>query len=81
MAVMEIAGLGGDDYARKLWKKLRGYHRRSLAETGMYRFKTLFGGQLKSRTFERQQAEALVKSEALNIMTALGMPVSERLVA
>lgn len=78
-ALLEIRGLGGDDEARKLWKKLKGYHRRSLAETGMYRFKTLFGGDLKSRTFSGQQAEAYVKSQALNIMTSLGMPKSERI--
>jgi len=80
-AVLEIRGLGGDDSARMLWKKLKGYHRRSLAETGMFRFKTLFGGDLKSRTFQGQQAEAYVKSRALNIMTSLGMPQSERIAA
>ena len=77
-ALLEIEGLGGDDDARKLWKKLKGYHRRSLAETGMYRFKTLFGRDLKSRTFQGQKSEAYIKSQALNIMTSLGMPQSER---
>ena len=48
-AVLEILGLGGDENARKLWKKLKGYHQRSLAETAMYRFKTLFGNNLISR--------------------------------
>jgi len=76
--LLEIAGLGGSEDGRKVWKKLKGYHRRSLAETGMYRFKTLFGADLKSRTFEGQQAEAYVKSRALNIMTSLGMPQNER---
>jgi hypothetical protein len=80
-AVVEICGLGGDDRARGLWKKLTGYHRRSLAETGMYRFKILFGIDLKSRTFQGQQAEAYAKSKALNIMTNLGMPQSERVAA
>ena len=79
--VLEIRGLGGDDDARTLWKKLKGYHRRSLAETGMYRFKTLFGSDLKSRVFQGQQAEAYVKSKALNIMTNLGMPQSEKIAA
>lgn len=79
-ALLEIRGLGGDDHARKLWKKLKRYHRRSLAETGMYRFKTLFGSGLKSRTFPGQKAEAYVKSKALNIMTGLGMPQSVRMV-
>ena len=77
-AVLEIRGLGGDDQARRLWKTLKGYHRRSLAETGMYRFKTLFGEKMQSRIFQNQQAEAYVKSVALNIMTRLGMPKSER---
>ena len=40
-AVCEISGLGGDDAARKLWKILKGYHRRSLAETTMCRIKQL----------------------------------------
>ena len=48
-AILEIKGLGGDDEARKLWKILKGYHRRSLAETTMYRIKQLTGGNLRSR--------------------------------
>lgn len=76
--LLEIVGLGGSEDGRKVWKKLKGYHRRSLAETGMYRFKTVFGADLKSRTFEGQQAEAYIKSRALNIMTSLGMPLNER---
>ena len=27
-AILEILGLGGDDHARKLWKKLTGYHKK-----------------------------------------------------
>ena len=77
-SLLEIKGLGGDEDARKLWKKLKVYHRRSLAETGMYRFKTLFGRDLKCRTFQGQQSEAYVKAKALNIMTSLGMPQSVR---
>lgn len=45
-AILEIKGLGGDDYARKLWKILKEYHRRSLAETTMYRIKQLTGSNL-----------------------------------
>ena len=47
-AVRAMAGLGNDDESRKIWKKLVGYHRRSLGETGFYRWKTLFGGELKA---------------------------------
>ena len=73
-AICEIKGLGNDDIARKLWKKLKGYHRRSLAETGIFRFKTLFGGMLRARKMTCQQAEVMVKAMALNKMTELGMP-------
>ena len=75
--MIEIIGLGGDQTARKLWKKLKNYHRRSLAETTMYRFKQLFGNNLRSRELSRQRAEVRAKCEALNIMTRLGMPKGE----
>ncbi len=42
----------------------------------MYRFKVLFGRDLKGRTFQGQQSEAYVKARALNIKTSLGMPQS-----
>ena len=42
---------------RKRWKKQVGYHQRSLAETGMYRFKQLFGATLVSRKFNQQNTE------------------------
>ena len=81
ISLLEISGLGGDDDARKLWKKLKGYHRRSLAETAMFRFKRFFGNDLRSRTLETQRAESREKCEALNIMTRLGMPESELIAA
>ncbi|NGX56748.1 MAG: hypothetical protein K1060chlam5_00994 [Candidatus Anoxychlamydiales bacterium] len=43
--LMEIRGLGDDKLARSIWKKLKGYHRRSLVETAFYRIKTLLGGK------------------------------------
>ena len=76
---LEILGLGGDEEARKLWKKLKGYHRRSLAETAVFRFKQLLGNNLRSRCFANQKAEVHAKSIALNTMTRLGMPHSERI--
>lgn len=74
-AVCEIAGLGGGDEARRLWKQLKGYHRRSLGETTMYRIKQLTGSNLRSREWERQQVEAHIKCLAVNEMTKLGMPL------
>ncbi len=61
---------------RKNWKKQSGYHKRSLAETAMFRFKILFGNTLSSREFDNQGIEALVKCKALNKITSLGMPDS-----
>jgi hypothetical protein len=53
---------------RSAWKKRIGYHRRSIAETAMYRFKTLLGDRLQSRKFENQWAEVLIKVNILNKM-------------
>jgi len=61
---------------RKEWKKASGYHVRSLAETTMFRLKTIFGDDLSARLLETQTTQALVRCAALNKMTHLGMPQS-----
>ncbi len=61
---------------RKEWKKNSGYHVRSLAETTMFRLKTIFGNELSARLLETQTTQALVRCAALNKMTHLGMPQS-----
>lgn len=61
---------------RANWKVERGYHRRSLAETGMFRLKQLFGDRLSSRLLTHQQAELTMRCGLLNRMTQLGMPHS-----
>jgi transposase len=66
---------------RRRWKQEAGYHRRSLAETTFFRFKTLFGPTLHARAFLRQATELFLKAAALNRMTHLGMPDSYRLAA
>lgn len=71
VAIREI-----DDVGLAQWKKNSGYHRRSLAETAMYRYKTIFGPTLYSRKMKSQKAENKIKIKALNIMTAQGMPVA-----
>ena len=63
---------------RKKWKRESGYHQRSLAETAIYRFKTIFGPVLQARRLLQQQTEAMIKCTALNKMTHLGMPDSYR---
>ena len=66
---------------RAEWKKKSGYHRRSLSETAMFRFKTILGSTLYSRKFEKQKTEAKIKVKCLNKMTGLGMPISQKIVA
>lgn len=61
---------------RKIWKRESGYHRRSLAETMVFRFKMIFGDHLQAREISRQVTEARLKCLALNRMTHLGMPDS-----
>ena len=64
------------EIGRKQWKKESGYHRRSLAETQMFRLKTIFGDRVSAREFEGQATQILVRCAALNRMTHLGMPDS-----
>lgn len=53
---------------RAAWKAISGYSRRSISETAMYRFKTIFGSHLKSRNFNNQATEAFIKCKILNQM-------------
>ncbi len=66
-----------DQIGKKEWKKEVGYHRRSLSETAMFRYKTIHGNKLYSRIFNRQEIENSIKIKTLNIMTAQGMPISK----
>jgi hypothetical protein len=59
---------------RAKWKRESGYHRRSLAETTMFRLKTIFGGKLLSRKFDNQAVELLLQCVALNRMIRLCKP-------
>lgn len=70
--VRDIRKLGG----KTQWKKKSRYHKRSLVETQMFRFKTLLGGHLKSRNFQNQTTETRIKVKILNKISALGMPKS-----
>jgi hypothetical protein len=66
---------------RTAWKEESGYHKRSLAETAMFRMKTIFGDGVASRCSPQQATEAGIRCRALNIMTHQGMPRSERVAA
>lgn len=61
---------------RKAWKRESSYHRRSLAETTMFRCKTIFSGKLSSRKFDNQAVELFIKCAALNRMIQICKPDS-----
>ena len=67
----QIHTLGIDE-----WKKQSGYHKRSLVETGNFRFKFIFDDRLSARRIDTQSSQALIRCLALNRMTELGMPDS-----
>ena len=62
--------------SREKWKENIGYHVRSLYETTMFRYKTIFGDRLEARNFNQQETEFLIKVSILNKMIKLGMPDS-----
>jgi len=62
-------------HSLKYWKKKHRYHRRSLAETAMWRFKQLLGDRVQARTMAAQSREIGIKCLVMNKMNQLGMPV------
>ena len=62
------------EQGRKRWQKHTNYGRRAKAENAIYRYKSIIGNKLKSRTFLNQKTESKVAANILNIMTKLGMP-------
>lgn len=67
-------------HGRKKWKQEMGYHRRSLAETGVFRFKRIFSDKLQSRKLENEFQEIKIKCAILNQMTHLGKPESYKVI-
>lgn len=63
------------------WKRQSGYHRRSLAETSMFRLKRAFGGSLKSRKRANQDVEVKIRVSLLNMFTNYGLPTYETITA
>jgi hypothetical protein len=61
---------------RKQWKRESHYHRRSLAETTMFRLKTIFGGKVRRRSFANQAVELFLQCAALNRMIQTAKPDS-----
>lgn len=73
-AVRRITEIGA-----KAWKVETGYHRRSLAETAMARYKSIIGPNLRSRNRDTQITEAAVAVRCINTFTDLGMPITVKI--
>ena len=73
-AIEHIARRGKQD-----WNEQSGYHRRSLVENLMYRFKTLTGDKLWARNVKVQDAEVAVRVGIINRMLVLARPKSVRM--
>jgi len=71
--VLSIRELG-----RREWHKSSGYSGRAMVENAVFRYKTIMGRRMRSRTMEGQRMEALLACRILNTMTRLGMPDSYR---
>jgi hypothetical protein len=65
--------------SRREWKQASGYHRRSLAETLMYRLKILTDSCLWAREIGSQATEVSIRAGVLNRMTVLARPQSVRI--
>jgi IS5 family transposase len=63
---------------RRRWKEECGYHRRSLAETLISRYKRLFGDRLTTHSFASQCTEVFLRGALLNRFLWLGRPDSYR---
>ncbi len=58
--------------------KRSGFSKRSMVENAVYRYNTIIGRCMRSRTLPGQQAEMRIACKILNTMTSLGMPDSYR---
>ena len=65
-----------DELGIQEWKKEYGYHRRSIAENAIYRYKKILGSRMSRRNFENQKAEANIKVALLNTMIRIAKPLS-----
>ena len=61
---------------RRRWKKEVGYHRQARVENAFFRYKSILGDRLRSRTRAAQAVESVLACHVLNRMTELGRPES-----
>jgi hypothetical protein len=61
------------------WQRAVNYGRRSLGEVAMMRYKTVIGRCFQALTLPTQKTEAAASCKVINVVTRLGMPVSQRI--
>ena len=66
------------ELGRREWHRSSGYSKRSMVENTVFRYKTIIGRSMRSRTLDGQRVEVQLASGILNRMTRLGMPDSYR---
>jgi hypothetical protein len=64
---------------RREWFADSGYSQRSLVENAVFRYKTIPGRRMWSRSLGSHRVEVRLACKILNTMTGLGMPDSVRL--
>lgn len=72
--IISILSYGDREKGRRPWKEQVKYFKRSLVETSIFRIKTMFGDQLKSRNLGSQHTEVICKCLVINKMNELGLP-------
>lgn len=68
-----------EEVGRSEWKKQVGYHKRSLSEVAMFRYKGIIGSSLSARKFDNQISEVKIGCHILNVFRACGMPKAVKL--
>jgi len=63
---------------RREWQKRSAYSKRSMVENAIYRYKTIIGRGMRSRTLAGQRVEMQLACKILNMLSSLGMPDSYR---
>ena len=61
---------------RREWQKESGYRQQARVENSFFRYKSVFGGDLKARHSKAQRREAVIGCHILNRMAELGRPSS-----
>ena len=67
-----------EDRGRAIWQKETDYDRRALAENTIYRYKTIIGNKLRSRSTANQNTEIQIGVKILNKMNGLCRPKAKK---